>query len=201
MKRILTLFGMVMGLAGGHEASAQPINYGIDNTSTQRPTRVKDKDEYADEAKARWVRLKKSFGERAREKDPFGSNMNPEMLQPMVIPVAALLEDKPAKPAKKIPLQEVVNKFKPNLISAAKQVVMVGSRFLKLGDPVQIEHEGVLFELRIVRISTNEVEFINTKNQEKATVRENEFDPSDMYEDPNDLKKRMLEDKGPLKIK
>lgn len=110
-------------------------------------------------------------------------------------------EDKTVEPVKIIPLQEVVNKFKPNLISATQQLVMVGSRTLRVGDPVQIEHEGALFKLRIVKITATEVEFINEENQEKASAREDEFDPSSLKWDDRDFRKKMKEKETPLFIK
>jgi len=196
------MFGLITALLWGYEAAAQPINYGIKNTSTQRPVRAKDKHEYTEEAEARWALLKVGFEKRTREKDPFGSKMDPGIFKPPAIPLKNLLENKSAEPVKVIPFQDVVDKFKPNLISATQQELMIGSRILQVGDPVQILHEGVLFKLRITKITPNEVELINTETGEKASVREYEFDPADMEGDDSDfLKKNAIKEKAPLLIK
>jgi len=201
MKKILMMFGMAAGLMWGHEASAQPINYGINSTSTPQSVRAKNKDEYAEEAQARWARLKKSFGARTREKDPFGSDMDPGIPQPLPAMVEKLLESKPEKPVKKVSFREAVKKFKWNLISEKSQEVMVGSRTLKVGDRVQIEHEGVLFKLRITKITANEVEFNNTETGEKAIARERVFDPNSLDENAGDILDRITKDEAPLIIR
>lgn len=201
MKRQLTICSLAMGLMWGHNASAQPINYGSKNTTPQEPARPKDRDEYADEVKARWTQLKQEFKERTREKDPFGSNMYPGMLKEPAISMAQLVEPIPAEPIKVIPLPDVVKKFQPNLISATQQLVMIAGRTLRVGDPVQIECQGVLFKLRIIRIATDEVELINTENGQKAIARDDVFDPKSLDEDADDLLNRISGDEKPLIIK
>lgn len=203
MKRTVILCGITMGLAWGHQANAQPINFGPNKDSSQRPVRPMDKEEYADGVKARWTLLKKNFGERTREKDPFGSNMDPGIPKAVAaVPDTKIEEIVRAKTTKVIPpLKNALSKFVPTLISASQQVVMVGSRTMQVGDLVEIEYEGVLFKLRIIKISSGSIEFINTENGEKGTVREHEFNPS-QNESANEIFDRIKEDKkGALKIK
>jgi len=202
MKRIIMWSGVAMGLTWALEANAQPINFGNNTLSTQRSARPMDKDQYAEEVEARWTRLKKSFGERQRKIDPFGSNMNPDLSEPVILEVIKkIIKAEEPAPKKVISLQEAVNKFKPNLISEKRQEVMVGSRTLRLGDPVQIEHDGALFNLRIVKITASEVIFINTANQEKASAREEEFDPRDLEGDDSNILQKLHEEQGPVRIK
>jgi hypothetical protein len=131
-----------------------------------------DKDEYAEMAQARLARLNKGFEERKRNKDPFGLALDPGLIKEEPVAVAAMVEEKKVVvPVKVVSLQDAVDKFQVNGVNAAKQMVMVGFRSLRRGDPVEIEHDGELFKLRIVKISVDEVVFMNTKNQETASVR------------------------------
>lgn len=202
MKKTTILCGVAMGLTWGHEVNAQPINFGSNKTSSQRSARPMDKEGYAEDVIARWERLKKSFGERTREKDPFGSNMDPGIPKVVAPVIETKIEDIiPTKPKKIVSLKDALNKFVPTLISASQQAVMVGSRTMKVGDPVEIEYDGLLFKLRIIKISSGKVEFINTENGEKSIVREYEFDPG-KNENTDDLFDRIKEEKDDiLKIK
>lgn len=167
-----------MALSWGHEVNAQPTNFGANKASNQRLARPMDKEDYAVDVKARWKKLKKSLGGRTREKDPFGSNMNPGIPKVVAPVVETIIEDiVPTKPKKIVPLKDALEKFIPTLISASQQAVMVGSRTMHVGDPVEIEYDGALFKLRIIKISSGKVDFINTENGEKGTVREHEFNP------------------------
>jgi len=202
MKRIVTMLGLMMGLLWGQQAVAQPINYGVNKAATLNTARTKDKEEYAEEAEARLVRLRKSFGERTREKDPFGSNMDPGIFKAVDTPFEDLLETKAAEPVKIVPpLQDVVDKFKWNLISVPRGLVMIGSRTLRVGDLVQIECRGVLFKLRITKITKHAVEFINTETGEKATAREPVFDPNSLGENAGDLLDKISREEPDLIIK
>ena len=195
MMKITMLCGVVMGLSWGHEVNAQPINFGSNKVSSQKPVRPMDKEEYADDAKARWEQLKKNFGERTRLKDPFGSNMDPGI--PVIEEGPAIInktEPVPVVPIKVVQMKGALSLFVPTIISAPQQLVMVGSRTMRVGDLVEIEYDGVLFKLRITKISSGEIEFINTKNGEKGIVREHEFNPS-QNESANELFDRIKEGK------
>jgi len=280
MRRILTVMVTVFVMAfvimvmWEHETVAQPVYYGIQAVPTLRPIRskgLKDKYYYAEEAKNRWAILKSHLEEGVQGKDPFGANLDPGELSYVPEKPRELPRNEPKYYVTEGPLQEAVNKFKPNVISVAeqlvmvgprpvrvgdlvqikhedelfnlrlekiaanelefintrnqeraikvvsmqqavdrfqpnvisvtKQMVMVGSRSLRVGNDVQIDHEGVLFKLRIVRISANEVEFINPENQEKAIARQNGFDPSGLKEKASDILKRISDDGSTLILK
>lgn len=146
--------------------AASPPSVGSGNS------RGMGKEEYAEAAKARLGRLIKQFKTRERKKDPFGLYLDPGAIKDEPVMVTAVVEEKEeAVPVKVVSLQDAVDKFQVNGVNAAKQMVMVGFRSLRRGDPVEIEHEGELFKLRIVKISVDEVVFMNTKNQETASVR------------------------------
>lgn len=202
MKRTMILCGVAVGLTWGIEAKAQPINFGGKKASNQKSMRPIDKEEYAENMKSRWELLKKGFGERTREKDPFGSEMDPGIPKIVVtIPDTIIEQIIITKPIKTVTLKSALSKFVPTLISASQQVVMVGSRTMHVGDAVEIEYDGVLFKLRITKISSGKVEFINTENGEKETVREYEFEPG-KNESTDDLFDIIKEDKkAPLLIK
>lgn len=195
MKKTTMLCGVMMGLSWGHKVDAQPINFGSNNASSQKPLRPMDKEEYADDAKVRWEQLKKSFGERTRIKGPFGTNMEPGVPKVVAPVIETKIEDIiPTKPKKIVPLKDALSKFLPTLISASQQAVMVGPRTMNIGDSVEIEYDGVLFKLRIIKISSGRVEFINTENGEKGIVREYEFNPS-QNESADELFDKIKEDK------
>ncbi len=198
----MILCGVAVGLTWGIEANAQPINFGGKKDSGQNLARPMDKEEYAEDVKSRWELLKKGFGERTREKDPFGSEMDPGIPKIVAaVPDTKIEEIIPTKPIKVVPLKDVLRKFVPTLISASQQAVMVGSRTMHVGDAVEIEYDGVLFKLRITKITSGKVEFINTENGEKGTVSEYEFEPG-KNESTDELFDRIREDKkAPLLIK
>ncbi len=136
--------------------------------------RAMGKAEYAEAAKARWEELKKQFETRERTKDPFGLALDPALVKEEAVPIEEVLEVKMEEeevPVKVVSLQDAVDKFQVNGVNAAKQMVMVGFRSLRRGDPVEIEHEGEVFKLRIVKITVDEVVFMDTKTEETASVR------------------------------
>lgn len=200
MKKIIMWSGVAMGLTWVADANAQPINFGNPSTSNHQSNRPMDKDDYAEEVEERWERLKQNFSKRQRKIDPFGSKMNPDLSEPekKIVIKEIVQPDKPI--IKAVSLQEAVNKFRPNLIAEKRQQILYGSRTLQLGDPVQIEHDGVLFNLLIVKITSNEVTFINTENQEKATYREKGFDPRKMEENDRSILQKMQQEQGPVRI-
>jgi len=201
MKKIVTFCGVGMVLMWGHELAAQPMNYGANKIPDQQSAQAKDKQEYAEEANARLTRLKKNFGERTRKKDPFGANMDPGITPPLVVPVIKKAEGDAVEPPRVIPMQKVIRKIKPNIISATQQLIMIGNLSLKIGDPVLVECEGVLFKLRIIRIAENEVELINTKTQEKGIVRERAFNPNSLDENAGDILDKITKDEAPRIIR
>ena len=105
-------------------------------------------------------------------------------------------------PTKKVvSLQEAVNKFQVNGVSPAKQMVMVGFRSLHRGDVVEIEHDGVLFKLRIAKIAKNEVVFMNIQNEETASVRLGVVRDFSGGSGTSALKKNIFQKKEPVRIK
>ncbi len=159
---VMNLLVVLLGGWGGQMLAAE---------NSVEKNRNWGKEHYEEMAEVRWLALKKIFSERDRERDVFGAMMDPGTLEEIVVPVVTTEAPKVMEVKKVVLLQEAVDKFQVNGVNAKKQMVMVGFRSLRRGDPVEIQHEGVLFKLRIVKITTDEVVFLNTKNQEKATVR------------------------------
>ena len=201
----LFLFSVVTLLAGQYHLSAQPFNFGNQNTSTSRATPIKDKETFTEEAEIRRLHLQKNLSTRSRLKDPFGSDMDPslaEKIQPVPETQAKVIAEPVVILPKKIPLQKVLSKFTPNLISASKQLVMVGSHILEVGDPVSIQYGDTIFKLRIIRIGVNEVEFINPLTQEKAVVQEYEYQPNQSSDEAVDpFKENLDKENAPFLIK
>lgn len=175
MRKIAMVFCLVaLGVVGDGSFAQEAAKGGAPGASegNRHSSRGKSKDEYIDEAKAQWGALEKAMEASGREKDPFGLAMDPGLIKEEPVVVAAVVEEeKVVVPEKVVSLQDAVDKFQVNGVNAAKQMVMVGFRSLRRGDPVEIEHEGELFKLRIVKITVNEVVFMNTKNQQTASVR------------------------------
>lgn len=166
-----------------------------------------DKDAYIDLAETNWQSLKRNFEARTRKKDPFGAKLDPGTFEELVVKKEVVQKEaEVVKVVKKvIPLQSVVNKFQVNGVNAKKQIVMVGFRSLHRGDLVEIKHMGMLFKLRIEKITTNEVVFMNTANQETATVRLGVFKGFEglgggTKSGGNSLKKNFIKEDSPLKI-
>lgn len=169
MKKVLILCWVLVGSYWVDEVVAQNQK-SVAKPASKEPVRQMDKEEIADEAQEKWAVLQKKFQGRARKRGPFGSSMDPSVQEEEVVSVAAVVGEKVA--VKKVALlQDAVNKFEVQVVSPKKQMVMVGFRSLHRGDTVEIEHEGVVFKLRIVKISKDELVFMNTKNEETATVR------------------------------
>ncbi len=166
--------------------------------------RNRDAEHFIEQADARGEKLEKRLAARKRQKDPFGATMDPALVKEVVIvPEEVKKEQKVVKIVKKkIPLQSVVNKFQVNGVNAKKQIVMVGFRSLHRGDLVEIKHLGLLFKLRIEKITTSEVIFINTANQETASVRLGVYSGlgSGGGGKSNPLKKNVIGKDSPLKI-
>lgn len=175
MKRKSAVFFLILAMVGGSGLFAQTDGKkGASPPSASNGiSRGLGKEEYAEAAKARLARLMKQFETRERKKDPFGLSLDPGAIKDEPVMVAEVAEGKKEEvvPVKVVSLQDAVDKFQVNGVNAAKQMVMVGFRSLRLGDPVEIEHDGELFKLRIMKITVDEVVFMNTKNQESASVR------------------------------
>ncbi len=173
MKKIFTFCWIVLGLVWVHESRAQQDVGAVANVNaSSAPVRAKDKDEIADEQKANWEQLKQSFRDRKRRKGPFGGKMDPGVPDEIVPVAESTVVKKEMKVVKKVAsLQEAVNKFQVNGVNPKKQMVMVGFRPVHRGDIVEIEHDGELFKLRIVKVTKDEVVFMNIKNKEEASVQ------------------------------
>ena len=161
MKRIMILIWIAgsFGLESGV--------YAQELTEAKIP---RDKEEAVEMVESRWNEIKKRLGENQRAKDPFGGKMDPGTFEE-----AAVIPDAPttaaAAPAVKVvSLQDAVNKFQVNGVNPKKQMVMVGFQPVRRGEIVEIEHDNELFKLRVVKISKDEVVFMNIKNEETAKV-------------------------------
>ena len=148
------------------------VAFAWENGAYAEDKRGLKKEQVSQRAQLRWKDVKKRFDERAREKDPFGANMDPgTFVAPVVTQEASA--DAQGQEVAVVPLQEAVDNFygKVTIVDAKKQLVMVGDRELHPGDLVKIEHKDVVYNLRIVKITVNELVFMNTENKEEATVR------------------------------
>ena len=168
MKKILTLCWIVAGSLWVHDLAAQQ---GGATPANAAPVRSRDKDEFADEALANWEQLKKSYQTRTRKRGPFGVKMDPGIPDEIVYVPEEVATEKAVAIVKVASLQEAVNKFQVNGVNPKKQMVMVGFRPVRRGEIVEINHDGELFKLRIVKIAKDEVVFMNVKNEETASVR------------------------------
>lgn len=208
MMKKAVVIGCLAGLFVQSLQAQQPLA-GEGEGANELLARGADKDAYIDLAEAQWEDLKTFFKERKRKTDPFGSKMDPGTFKEnVVVPEPAPEEEVIAAVVKKvIPLQAVVDKFQVTGVNAKKQLVMVGFRSLRRGDPVEIKHLGVRFKLRIEKITTNTVVFLNTSNNETATVRLGVFRGFDGFgggvksgEQGNPLKKNVIKENSTLKI-
>lgn len=169
MKKILILCWIVVGSLWVNELEAQQ---GGGTPANATPVRARDKDEIADEELANWEQLKKGYQTRSRIRGPFGMKMDPGIVEEIVIVPQAVVQKKEVEVVVKVAsLQEAVNKFQVNGVNPKKQMVMVGFRPVRRGEIVEIDHDGELFKLRIVKIAKDEVVFMNIKNEETASVR------------------------------
>lgn len=169
MKKIVTICWIVIGTLWVNDLAAQQGGAAPANAA---PVRARDKDEIADEELANWEQLKKGYETRTRKKGPFGVKMDPGIPDEIVIvPETVVTKEKAVAIVKVASLQEAVNKFQVNGVNPKKQMVMVGFRPVRRGEIVEIDHDGELFKLRIVKIAKDEVVFMNIKNEETASVR------------------------------
>lgn len=162
--------------------------------------RIWEKDHYAEEAVNDWDKLREVLAASKRVKDPFGGVMDPSTIKEVVAPVVVEQKKKVVVVKKVASLQEAVEKFQVSGVFPSRQMVMGTFGSLKRGEMVEIDHDGELFKLRIQKITTDSVVFLNTKNQETATVRLGVLKGIGTRGGPNLGIKRTPKKTGPVRI-
>lgn len=130
-------------------------------------------------------RLKAKAAEKARtlaitdtKLGPFGLNQDP-FAKPK--PVAPPKPEKQAPSAPKIALAKEILKLKDKIQGIGINKMIIGARLLKRNDTINVVAEGKTFQLQILRITADEINFRNKHDQSVITLdmkRDKIFDTS-----------------------